>query len=247
MWTTGQIAKMFDISVRTLRYYDEIDLVKPSEIEEGGRRIYGENSLVMLEKVLLLKKMDLPLDEVRRIVAEESIEAILERHLDNLNAQSVHIKESIAQTVSLKNEIRITGHTDWDKIFSLVKREQEKETWSDHFSEEEAETLKKALPKLNEDAETTNKWIRIIKRIEHCLQRGDLPVSEEGQMIAEDVAVLSDDLFGGDKELEEKFWNVRKSESASSSLHFYPIREEVLVFLEEAIHHQLAVSEKTHV
>lgn len=235
MWTTGQIAKMFDISVRTLRYYDEIDLVKPLEIEEGGRRIYGENSLVMLEKVLLLKKMDLPLDEVRRIVAEESIEAILERHLDSLNEQLLHIKESIAQTVSLKNEIRITGKPDWDQIFSLVKRGQEQAAWSDHFSEEEAEDLQEALPKLNEDAEATNKWIRIIKRIEYCVKRGDLPVSEEGQIIAEDVRLLADEMFGGDKELEEKFWGVRKSESASASLHFYPIREEVLEFLEEAM------------
>ncbi|TFD99496.1 MerR family transcriptional regulator [Jeotgalibacillus salarius] len=243
MWTTGQIAKMFNISLRTLRYYDEIDLVKPGAIEEGGRRIYGSASIVTLEKVLLLKKMDLPLDEVRRIVSEEFLEAILERHLQNLNTQSLHIQDSIDHTVSLKNEIRITGDIDWDKIFSLVKREQDQGDWSEHFSVEQQESLQAKLPKLNQDTETTNKWIRIIKRIEHCLRRGDLPSSEEGQILAEDIRVLSDELFNGDKELEEKFWDIRRSENASSSLNFYPIREEVLMFLEEVMVHHLAVSE----
>ncbi|MBM7587033.1 hypothetical protein JOC86_003585 [Bacillus pakistanensis] len=60
------------ISVRTLRYDDEIDLVKSSKKELNGRRLYSNQDLVKLEKVQILKSLSLSLDDIKHLVEEIS-------------------------------------------------------------------------------------------------------------------------------------------------------------------------------
>lgn len=55
-FSTGKIAKDWSISVRTLRYYDEIQLVTPTYKDDYGKRFYTQLDLLRLQKVLLLKK-----------------------------------------------------------------------------------------------------------------------------------------------------------------------------------------------
>ena len=59
----GQVSKQFNISVRTLRYYDQIELLAPSFKDENGRRYYSEADLFTLEKITLLKSLMLPLED----------------------------------------------------------------------------------------------------------------------------------------------------------------------------------------
>lgn len=81
----------------------------------------------------------------------------------------------------------------------------------------------------------TKQWINLIKRIELTMNKGIPADSEEGRLIAEDYLHLSELIFEGNKELEEKFWDVRKSETDSSSAGLYPVKAELLAFLDEAI------------
>ena len=60
-WTIGEVAKQRDISVRTLRYYDQINLLQPSFKDKSGKRYYSEDDLFSLEKILILKSISLPL------------------------------------------------------------------------------------------------------------------------------------------------------------------------------------------
>ena len=53
--TTGRVAKMMGISVRTLRYYDQIGLLKPGSTLPNGRRQYSKEDLLELEKIMILK------------------------------------------------------------------------------------------------------------------------------------------------------------------------------------------------
>lgn len=55
MKTISQIAKLSGISVRTLQYYDEIGLLKPSSLSESGYRLYDEEALGKLQQILTLK------------------------------------------------------------------------------------------------------------------------------------------------------------------------------------------------
>ncbi|WP_289197536.1 MerR family transcriptional regulator, partial [uncultured Dubosiella sp.] len=69
-FTTGQFAKLANVSERTLRYYDKIGLLKPSKIKKNGYRNYSKDDLFRLQKIILLKKLGFPLEEITIMLVE---------------------------------------------------------------------------------------------------------------------------------------------------------------------------------
>ncbi|MCI1996960.1 MerR family transcriptional regulator [Clostridium luticellarii] len=74
MRTVKQVSDLTGISVRTLHYYDEIGLLKPSKITEAGYRLYDDRALEALQQILFFKELELPLKEVRKIMTEPSFD-----------------------------------------------------------------------------------------------------------------------------------------------------------------------------
>ncbi len=68
MKTISQIAKLTGISVRTLQYYDEIGLLKPSGFTPSGYRLYNEEALQTLQQILFFKELDFSLKDIRKIM-----------------------------------------------------------------------------------------------------------------------------------------------------------------------------------
>ena len=67
--TVSETAKLTGISVRTLHYYDEIGLLKPSLTTESGYRFYDEEALAVLQQILLYRELDFSLKEIRDILS----------------------------------------------------------------------------------------------------------------------------------------------------------------------------------
>ncbi|NFI94054.1 MerR family transcriptional regulator [Clostridium botulinum] len=68
MKTVKQVSDLTGISVRSLHYYDEIGLLKPSEITEAGYRLYDDEALKILQQILFFKELDIPLKDVKEIM-----------------------------------------------------------------------------------------------------------------------------------------------------------------------------------
>lgn len=68
MRTVKQVSDLTGISVRALHYYDEIGLLKPSEITEAGYRLYDDEALKTLQQILFFKELSMPLKEVKEIM-----------------------------------------------------------------------------------------------------------------------------------------------------------------------------------
>ncbi|KEH99392.1 MerR family transcriptional regulator [Clostridium botulinum C/D str. BKT12695] len=68
MRTVKQVSDLTGISVRSLHYYDEIGLLKPSEITEAGYRLYDEEDIKILQQILFFKEIVIPLKEVKKIM-----------------------------------------------------------------------------------------------------------------------------------------------------------------------------------
>lgn len=77
-----EVAKLTGITVRTLHYYDEIELLKPSEVTESGYRIYHENDLKRLQQILFFRELEFPLSDIRKIMNDPCYDEkeVLERH-----------------------------------------------------------------------------------------------------------------------------------------------------------------------
>ncbi|WP_061996487.1 MerR family transcriptional regulator [Clostridium sp. ATCC 25772] len=68
MRTVKQVSDLTGISVRTLHYYDEIGLLKPSKVTEVGYRFYDDEALKDLQQILFFKELDIPLKEIKEIM-----------------------------------------------------------------------------------------------------------------------------------------------------------------------------------
>jgi DNA-binding transcriptional MerR regulator len=100
MFTVKQISRLANITPRTLHYYDEIDLFKPSLVGENGYRYYAEDSLLRLQQILFYRELDLPIQEIKRILESPDFDVIqsLESHKVQLQQRILYL-QSLSQTV----------------------------------------------------------------------------------------------------------------------------------------------------
>nr|WP_297934805.1 MerR family transcriptional regulator [uncultured Blautia sp.] len=70
MKTVKEVSELTGISIRTLRYYDEIDLLKPAKVTEAGYRLYDERSLEKLRQIMFFRELEVPLSEIKAIMMD---------------------------------------------------------------------------------------------------------------------------------------------------------------------------------
>ena len=74
MRTVKEVSELTGISVRTLHYYDEIGLLKPSQCTEAGYRLYDDKAMERLKQILFFREFDMPLKEIHRILQDPDLD-----------------------------------------------------------------------------------------------------------------------------------------------------------------------------
>ena len=94
--TIGQFAAMHGINKKTLMWYDEIGLFHPAAIHpENGYRYYSYHQSAILETILLLRELDVPIDEIRAFMENRSaasMERLLREKMEDLDHEMEHLK-----------------------------------------------------------------------------------------------------------------------------------------------------------
>ncbi|WP_277892925.1 MerR family transcriptional regulator, partial [Enterococcus lactis] len=67
-YTTGEIAKLCNVSIRTVQFYDSKKILMPTEVTQGGRRMYSEEDSKKLQLICLLKSLGLKLKDIKDIL-----------------------------------------------------------------------------------------------------------------------------------------------------------------------------------
>lgn len=101
-FTTGEVAKICNISIRTVQFYDKEGIITPSQLSEGGRRIYTESDVEKFRLACLYKNLGFSLSEIRKIIASEKEHDML---LGLLNARQKKMEEEIAALTMAKDKI----------------------------------------------------------------------------------------------------------------------------------------------
>lgn len=68
MRTVKEVSQMTGVSIRTLRYYDEIGLLKPTKLTESGYRLYDGRALEKLQEIMFFKELEIPLSDIREML-----------------------------------------------------------------------------------------------------------------------------------------------------------------------------------
>ena len=100
MKTVKEVSELTGISIRTLRYYDEISLLKPTKLTEAGYRLYDEKALEKLRQIMFFRELEVPLSEIKAIMGNskydkrkilETQKFMLEMKRNRLNLSLIHI------------------------------------------------------------------------------------------------------------------------------------------------------------
>ncbi len=97
-YSIKQIADLAGVSIRTLRYYDEIGLLTPAYRSESGYRYYDRKELLILQQILFYKSFGISLLEIKEILLDPQFDLLtaLEKHKKKLEAQQKHFQVLIA-------------------------------------------------------------------------------------------------------------------------------------------------------
>lgn len=93
-YSISELAKLAGISPRTLRYYDQIGLLKPKRQQNSNYRYYDSNDVDLLQQILFYKEMGVPLNEIKKLMQNMTKEArltVLCSHLNELNQRKVRL------------------------------------------------------------------------------------------------------------------------------------------------------------
>ena len=132
LFSISEVSRLSGISVRTLRYYDEINLLIPTITTKAGYRLYDENALRRLQIILLYRELEFPLKEISDVMSGNNfdIKNALERQIKLLQKKKTHIENLI----TLAEGIKILGVNNLDfSEFDVRKideyEEQAKANW----------------------------------------------------------------------------------------------------------------------
>lgn len=124
IYTTGDFAKRANVSVRTIRYYDDKGLLKPSIIKESGYRFYTDSDFAKLQRIIVLKRLGFSLEDISDITSNDRDAGFIK---DSFDLQLKLIRDKMAELKQIEQTIQeaslvVSDETepDWNKIVSLI-------------------------------------------------------------------------------------------------------------------------------
>lgn len=159
-YTVNRLAQVSGVSKRTLRYYDEIGLLRPERVNPNGYRIYGQMQVDLLQQILFYRELGLPLEEIREIVKNPGFdrEKALEEHLTALlqkKRQTEILIYNVRKTLDSMKGRAIMGDKEKFEGFKrdLIKENEEKygREVRDAYGEEAVEASNRKLAGMSKE------------------------------------------------------------------------------------------------
>lgn len=136
-YTAGKFAEKAGVTLRTIRYYDKKDLLKPSDYSSSGYRLYTERDLAKLQRILTLKFLGFSLGEIKNVIKEDSE---INDFKDSLTMQKEAMEKKIehmSQVIKAINEAEqmFEGESkmDWDRFGDIIKAINSEKVWLQQF------------------------------------------------------------------------------------------------------------------
>ena len=123
-YSSGQFARMADVSLRTIRFYDKQNILKPSYVNPSGARFYTDADFARLQQILLFKYLGFSLDDIRELVINDADDRLL---LSSLKLQRRLVQDRIEQLQQVEGAIGETEEAlaqshrpDWSRMLQLI-------------------------------------------------------------------------------------------------------------------------------
>jgi len=236
IFTIGELVQKSGVSIRTLRYYDSIDLLKPSDYTEGGHRLYSAEDLSTLQNIKSLQFLGFSLKEIKDVLQKNTVKG--EIILKSLNDQKQLFEAKKLEIINVLSDLNHLIETVKDEeiinieIFCAMLQKlmfaENTETWfKEHFSD-----ITDDLFSINKSEEINldKKWTKVLSEIKHLTFTEAIPSTKEAQETVKTLLQLMNETVKGNLDMMEKklpFTELLKFPN--------PFTEKEQIFLKEAI------------
>ncbi len=137
IYTTGEFAKRANVSVRTIRYYDDKGLLKPSKIKESGYRYYTDLDFIKLQRIIVLKGLGFSLEDIAEISSRDNdtdyIRESFELQLKLIQSKLAELRLMEQTITEAKESISTSMVPDWNKLIGMIHLLNMEETLADQY------------------------------------------------------------------------------------------------------------------
>ena len=132
-FSTGELAKAAEVSVRTVQYYDQRGILTPSEVTEGGRRIYHDSDLERLQVICFLRDLDFSIKQIKKLLQEENREQVLELlltdQIESLEKSSKEIEVKLKRARHLQKATAKWRQLSLDDLSDISRLMENQKSW----------------------------------------------------------------------------------------------------------------------
>lgn len=173
----GELAALFDISADTLRYYDKINLIRPDAVGENGYRYYSVRSFFKLSRILFLKDLGIPLEEIKDYMGQKNTNKLVKM----LEQKQIDIELKIQRCLNLNAKIQqkldLLNSSKEDLHQIQIKHLPERHAFFLSSSNERTQDQMKATLKSYQHLLKNSSWIQE-GQIYTCVRKSNLLIRE---------------------------------------------------------------------
>jgi DNA-binding transcriptional MerR regulator len=211
--TVGALAKRVRVSIRTLRYYDEIGLLTPARHTAKGYRLYGAGDVARLQQIRSLRQLGFSLDEIRALLRDPAYSPLrtIELHLERVRARARALLQLEDRLDALATHVRTLDEPTTEEFLRVMESMTMVEQY---YTPEQLEALAKRREELGEEGmrQAEADWETLRARVKAEMAAGTDPADPTVQALAARWKSLVESFTGGDPGIRANLQKVWENE-----------------------------------
>lgn len=219
MLKIGELARRSGVSVRTLHYYDQIELLRPSHHTDGGHRLYSSVDVARLQQIRSLQQLGLSLAAIGRVLDDPaaSLPQVIEHHLDLVTRKAALLERLRSR---LENLRRVLESSRAPSVQQLIEALEASAMFEKYYTPRQLKQLEERSRIVGAEriAAAQKEWAEIFAEFARLHAEGAGPEDSRAQALAARSEALIEEFTGGDPEIRRSLANMYREEGAAAVL-----------------------------
>jgi DNA-binding transcriptional MerR regulator len=222
----GELARIAGVTVRALHHYDSVGLLVPSERTHGGHRLYSAADVERLYRLLALRRVGLPLEEIGPLLdREDGLADTVRRHLGRVEQQLGALEELRLRLA------RLLAALDGDEASTaqLLDAMEAMTMFEKYYTPEQLQQLEQRRQQLGDDKiqQVQQEWADLYARLRELREAGVDPAAEEPQALGRRAGELIAMFTGGDPGIASSLQRMYEEEGPEKASRGMGSREDL--------------------
>jgi DNA-binding transcriptional MerR regulator len=235
----GDLAKQTGLSIRTLHYYDEIGLLKPSHHTQAGHRLYTETDIIRLQQIVSLRQLGFSLEEIKDCLQNPDFShvAVIKSHIAKLH-QQIELQQKLARLLeSIASWLQASEYVAVSDIIQAIEVSQMAEDlFSKYYTSEQRQYIDQRKEMLGEEAieQAQKEWQDLFKAVQAEMDKGTEPTDEKVLTLAKRWCELVEAFTGGNPGIKQSLSNMVQADYPTMQQQFSFPERELCEYIEKA-------------